>query len=304
MTVAPPRQGWPRADVLALIGIVVAVIAIVVGATFAIAVPEIRCKLGLDKCPATADNWTGIAHTIGQPLSGTRMPYNATLPAPVAPAGVQPEVLLTISELTNQGKPVQVGLSGRGFYAYSSVDIVWSRPDGKTAGTYAAQTDDRGLFDYALLWRPDPELKRAGNDGGWTVRVTDRTSGWDDAAQLTVHSDDGTPDPDSWPEPKASAFRPASVRGGTSGALCDGTGAFATINLEGYTPDARVRLEYRSPSNEVVLTQGVRVDGQGRVTVITLWRSASCTESVYQARAIEDGTNRTATGAILLRPKP
>lgn len=308
MTVTPPSTAWPRADKLQLIAIVVAVLAIIIGGAIAIAVPEIRCRFGLQDCAEDVD-WTGVARTLGDPLNDARMPFAATIPPAVAPAGRYPRVEIPFDAVTNRGIPVPVALSGSNFYAHSSVDIVWSRPDGSVYGHYAAQTDERGLFDYALLWQPEPSRGAAGNDGAWTVKVTDRTSGWDDVLQLNVGSDGQTPPAGSWADPERvppSPFLAPSLNAGTSGTLCEGVGTLATVRLEGFTPNARVQVDYRLPDSRVALVQGVRVDGRGQVTVTTVWRSPICTpdtEFVYSVQATEPDTGRTAGGSILLHTK-
>lgn len=307
MTVSPESSPWPRSDKLQLIGVIVAVLAMLVGVIVAVAVPEIRCRIGLEECRPDGDDWTGVARTLGEPLSDPRLPYAAQLPPPVAPAGRYPSVSVPFDSITNRGVAVPVRLSGQDFYGYSSVDIVWSQPDGTVYRRYAAQVDERGLFEYALLWLPDPALDMAGNSGGWTVKVTDRTSGRDDLLQLNVISDGQTPPVGSWPDPKD--FRPtpfveAEVNAGTSGNLCADPGALATVRLAGFTPYARVRVDYRQPDSRVALAQGVRVDGEGRVTITTTWRSASCepgTEYVYPVEATELESGRSARHSILLR---
>jgi hypothetical protein len=308
VTVTPPSTAWPRSDKLQLIAIVVAALSIIVGAVVAIAVPEIRCRIGLQSC-SQGEDWTGVARTLGDPINDARMPFAAMIPPAVAPAGRYPAVETPFGTITNRGTPVPVAVSGSYFYAYSSVDIVWSRPDGSVYGRYAAQTDERGLFDYALLWRPEPSRGVAGNDGAWTVKVTDRTSGWDDVLQLNVRSDGQTPPAGSWADPEEvppSPFVAANLNAGTSGTLCEGVGTLATVRLEGFTPNARVRVDYRLPDSRVALAQGVRVDGKGQVTITTVWRSPLCTpdtEFVYPVQATEIDTGRAAGGSILLHTK-
>lgn len=312
----PPdvKEPWPRSDRLQVIGVFVAIVSCLAGAVVSIAVPEIRCHIHLQHCTsgvANVDsNWTGVPASIFDTAVDPAMPYAvAEPPATPAPPQTHPLLELSVSSITNRGKPVPVNLSGSNFFAGGAADITWYRPDGSVAEQDAAVVDDQGLFGYAMLWVPRRSLGVKGNDGTWKAEVTDRISGNTARVQFSVNSDGFIPAIAKWPaEPyQPVPFVAAELHAGTSGALCLGPGTLSMVALSGFTPRALVEIAYYRPDGHLALRQGVRVDGYGSLSLVpSHWKIAACaadTEFDYRVVATEQATGRSADGGILLNTK-
>lgn len=311
------QNKWPRADRLQFIAIVVSIAAIVIGAVVSLTVPEIRCAIGLDtncddehKDNGESVPWTGVPTILAENTDDKTRPFPVDPPTPITPDGRSPTVELSPQSVVNRGDPVTVQLSGGGYASNSSADITWFRPDGRVYQRASAPTDDRGNLSFGLLWIPDRDLGRAGTDGAWKIQVRDRYSGLTAPTQLPIANDDQTPPVDTWPAANTdlAPFKPTSLNAGTSGRLCEGSGAFSTVTLEGFTSYGRVEVSFFAPDGREVLRLGVRADGAGSLDyLLTYWKIDVCDvqgEFRYRVVASEAAANLTADAEIILTSRP
>ena len=182
-------------------------------------------------------------------------------------------------------------------------------PGGSTFYSTSLDTDDRGLFATKLLWVPLQYLGVQGNDGAWKIRLEDMLTGERTAVQLTVSSDDQTPEPAQWRQGDDLGLvpsKPATVEAATSGTLCSAAAMYSRVALSGFTPKAGITVSFLRPDGQRVGSSGVFADGAGEVAPrFTYWQIASdlCKSPInfqYQVVAVEDGTNRRADAKILL----
>jgi hypothetical protein len=182
-------------------------------------------------------------------------------------------------------------------------------PGGSTYYSTSLDTDERGFFQTKLLWFPLQYLGVQGNDGAWKVRLEDALTGEQTAVQLSVVSDDQTPEPAQWKQGDDLGLvptKPATVEASTSGTLCSPAGMYSRVALSGFTPRTGITISFLRPDGQRVGSSGVFADGAGQVAArLTYWQITSdlCKSPIdfqYQVVAIEDGTNRRADAKILL----
>jgi hypothetical protein len=296
---------WPMGDRLQLAQLIVAVAAIVIGVIVAIIPQKVGCLVRLTSCGESVNSGTQPSYPVlVTPQNVDRdSPYYVPEPQPHAVSGQAPVIGLDVSSFVNAGRPVVLNLSGSGFFAFSMVRVTWFTPEGKVYQSEDIPTDDRGLFQRALLWTPVPGLGITGNDGGWKLSAVDEASGQEADDQLDVGSDGQTPATVDWTvtyDPKNLGT--PTILGGTSGYLCMGTGAMSDLDLQGFSPEAKLEMAVYNGSGSRVLLAHLTADALGQVTnVIDFWQVGACstTETFnYAVVAVDPATGQRAQAAI------
>lgn len=302
-------------DRLQVAGLAVAIIGIVVAFVVAVIPQKVGCWTHLTSCNAsTSANAQPVAPaTLTQVVPGTidkAMPYYVPEPRAHAMSNDQAPVIgVDVSSIIDQGEPVVLNLSGDGFFAYSSARITWYTPQGSVYQRIIVPTDDRGLMQVALLWKPVPRLGVAGNDGIWKISAVDQVSGQEADAQVNVADDAGTPPVSDWSTSSAPQVAgPPTVNAGASGYLCAGPGAWSDVNLQGFQPGAKIDLAFYSASgNRVLLVQGLRADAIGQAwNILDFWKIQGCDSSEsfdYTVVADAPSTGQRAQAEIELITK-
>ena len=208
------------------------------------------------------------------------LPYPVPRPAPHATSNRYPRVEMSLKSIVNRGHPVSVTFSGFDFIANGNYRIELFTPQGTTVYNSPGETSDEGLFSKSILWEPYQSLGIAGNNGAWKLRFTDLTSGVEQLAQIDVTSDAATPPPSEWNHDVKPSSNP-NISAGTSGKLCSGVGAMATIYVSGFSPGADLRLDFFRPDGRRIAHEGLTADGQGKVSLVQrYWKTQNCASSI------------------------
>jgi hypothetical protein len=315
-------MAWERNNKLQLAGVIIAVLAIIIGAVTVVAPQKVGCVLGLTSCPpSSADRGRAPSSQGGSAPAGLMptatppgilaapadpsLPYSLLTP-PTYPASGQPVVSLSPRSLVNRGTYVAIIVSGSGFTKNGSVRITWNMPDGGTFyGTSAYPVDDNGKFEDALFWHPMRGLGMQGNDGQWQLSFQDSDTGKVVTTYIQVRSDATTPPEAQWPAVyNLQPNGPPTVRVTTTGNLCTGDGELSQVDISGFAPNADLSLYFLLPDGRYETAAGEIADALGGVDSTQFyWRIAECIpgkEFRYDVLVTDPDTGRSATAPLVL----
>lgn len=302
---------WSRNDRLQLAGIVIAVLTLLTAAVVTVAVPEIRCRVGLSTCGAA----TGTAPAASVSASRDVFVDVATLPGEPAfssrrepfPSWGTPRVEIGSTTIVNPGHPVTIHLTGSGFHPETIAGIEWDMPNGGTYEATATYVAEDGTFDIGLYWWPLQSYGIDGNDGRWRLTVTDRTSKVSVHTSYEVTSDASTPSADQWVTRETYSPPPTgqpTVRAIIQGTLCSDTGVRVQLEVTGFPPDTSININTLRADGGRIEAQGWFTDGFGAAhNLVSYFNLNDCIHAgrfLYRDLVTAEPNIRATTDVVLI----